>query len=143
MSLTVSTGSKQGVVRLINKCIDRFNTTRNDHGKIEVNDAIITRIAQSGQSQADKILRIASQYALHRIRREIETSKNVDDIPTECWTNSSNNSDRDEIKIKIESADIIDAISYLGLPLAPYFTRKYTRTTARASLSPIFLEDTK
>ena len=138
MALSVSTGNRQGVVRLINKCTDRFNNTRNDRGKVELSDEIITRIAQSGQAQADKILRIASQYAVHRIREEVETSSNPNGLLDEA-ANSTTNIARDEIKIKIESADIIDAISYLALPLAPHFTRKYMRTTPRTSLNPIFL----
>eukprot|EP01083_Nonionella_stella_P043422 117132_1 len=129
MSQTVSESNRQGIVRLMNICNNKHNSNMGSKHqkkvKVRTNDDISKIIAEIGLNHANQIINIASKYAYYRIRPTLKDI-NADKKRTQM--------------IKIEPFDILNAISYLDLPLSPQITLKLSDEDKKQSLNLLFLE---
>ena len=128
MAQTASESNKQMIKKLVNICNDDENRHRHKKSRMDLSENTSTMMAEIGLKHSNEILRIAMEYAYRRCspslrKKHKETKKK-----------------KDAIRIKIDSADILNAISYLNLPLSPHLTLKYLGNHEKQELNPVFLE---
>ena len=139
MSHTPSEANKQGISRLITKCNNDYNANYQTKGKLKPSDNTRTLLAEIGLKHAKEIIDIAKKYAYHRSRQASKsTSKGKNGQKSNKF-----NRPKTEIIIKIESCDILNAISYLNLPLSRQMVYKFTtikKSDNKQSLNALFLK---
>eukprot|EP01084_Bolivina_argentea_P048832 89893_1 len=141
MSISASQSNKQAVVRLVNRCNERYESNINNRNyntkKVKISNDICKIIADIGLNHSDKIISIASQYAYNRLLQTVQLNYN------EIRKQKNKNRHKlikKEIIMKIESCDILNAISYLGLPLSPKVILKHSNQNDSKQLNSLFLQ---
>lgn len=139
MSHSPSDSNKQGISRLITKCNNNYNAHYQTTGKLNPSDETRKILAQIGLNHAEEIINVAKKYAYCRSQQRLKSTIN--------GKNSKNshkfNKTQTQITIKIEPCDVLNAISYLNLPLFRPFVYKFTtmrKSDKKQPLNPLFLK---
>ena len=138
MSLKVSEANKQGISRLITKCNIKFNTQHGTEANINPGDETRKILAEIGLNHAKEIIDVARKYAYYKT---VEASKSISK-GKELQKSKRFNQFKTETVIKIEPCDILNAISYLNLPLTRQIVYQFTtmKKTQTKQLNPLFTE---
>ena len=138
MSHSPSETNKQGISRLITKCNNNYNAHYQTSGRLNPSDETRQILAQIGLNHAEEIIKIAKKYAYYRSQKLKSTTNGKSSQKSHNF-----NRTQTQITIKIEPCDILNAISYLNLPLSRQFVYKFTtikKSDKKQPLNPLFLE---